>query len=155
MISCYQLIDNYGALPAPEITSVGWKTSTSRPDFSTNRGTGYLFSYELKHYHYHLFKRNILFLTSGQRISWFVVSPNIKCSGGTIWQQFKLHDKTWILFFKFNICTHLMRLNRLQLRLWVRQKLFLPFLVIFLLLIVSQSLPQMLKSYFFDFRIQL
>ena len=51
--------------------------------------------------------------------------------------------------------TTLVRLNRLQLGLWVCQEPFLPFVHILLLLVVVQSLTEMLKSYFFYFRIEL
>ena len=51
--------------------------------------------------------------------------------------------------------TTLVRLNRLQLGLRVGQKPLLPLVHILLLLVVVQSLTEMLKSYFFYFRIEL
>ena len=51
--------------------------------------------------------------------------------------------------------TTLVRLNRLQLGLGVGQEPLLPLVHILLLLVVVQSLTEMLKSYFFYFRIEL
>ena len=51
--------------------------------------------------------------------------------------------------------TTLVRLNRLQLGLGVGQEPLLPLVHILLLLVVVQSLTEMLQSYLFYFRIEL
>ena len=51
--------------------------------------------------------------------------------------------------------TTLVRFNRLQFGLGVGQEPLLPLVHILLLLVVVQSLTEMLKSYFFYFRIEL